>query len=49
MSKKLLIIGGKAWSIINFRGSLIKKLVKEGYEVTAVSSDANKLELKQIL
>ena len=48
MSKKLLIIGGKAWSIINFRGSLIKKLVKEGYEVTAVSSDANKLELKQI-
>lgn len=48
LSKKILIIGGKAWSIINFRGSLIKKLVEKGYEVTAVSSEATKSELEKI-
>ena len=48
MNKKILIIGGKAWSIINFRGSLIKKLVEKGYEVTAVSSEATKSELEKI-
>ena len=48
LSKKILIIGGKAWSIINFRGSLIKKLVEKGYEVTAVSSEATKSELEMI-
>jgi len=48
LNKKILIVGGKVWSIINFRGSLIKKLVKEGYKVTAVSSKASKLELEKI-
>ena len=48
LSKKLLIVGGKAWSIINFRGSLIKRLINEGYQVTAVASEASSLELKQI-
>ncbi len=48
MRKKLIIIGGQAWSIINFRGSLIKKLIEEGYEVTAVASNASNLELKEI-
>ena len=48
LSKKILIIGGKAWSIINFRGSLIKKLIKKGFEVTTVASEASKLELAKI-
>ena len=48
MTKKLLIIGGKAWSIINFRGNLIKRLKNEGYEVTAVASEASEFELNQL-
>ena len=48
LTKKLLIIGGKAWSIINFRGNLIKRLKNEGYEVTAVASEASEFELNQL-
>ncbi len=48
MRKKILIIGGKAWSIINFRGDLIKRLKKRGYEVTAVASEASNSELNQL-
>ena len=48
LSRKILIIGGKAWSIVNFRGSLIKKLIEKGYEVTAIASEATSLDLKKI-
>lgn len=48
MSKNLLIVGGKAWSIINFRGSLIKKLIQKGFKITAVASEATALELEEI-
>ena len=29
--KKILFIGGNPWSLINFRGSLIKELKKENF------------------
>ena len=48
LKKKVLIIGGKAWSIINFRGNLIRRLVKEGYTVTAVASEAKESDYKDI-
>lgn len=48
MKKNFLLIGGKSWSIINFRGSLIKELIKSGYDVTAVASNANDEEIKKI-
>jgi glycosyltransferase involved in cell wall biosynthesis len=48
LSKRILIIGGKAWSILNFRASLIKKLIHEKYEVFAIASEATNTELEQI-
>lgn len=48
MNKKILIIGGNAWSIINFRGDLINKLKKRGNQIFSISNLLSSEEKKEI-
>ena len=45
---KVLIIGVEPFSLINFRGDLIKQLSEEGYSVTVVASRASKDDVMAI-
>ena len=48
-SKKMMIIAPKAKSIINFRGDLIKEIIKKGYDVIVVCPEYGQEEnLKEI-
>lgn len=48
-SKKMMVIAPKAKSIINFRGDLIKEIIKRGYEVIVVCPEHGQEEnLKKI-
>lgn len=46
---KIIILGALPASIINFRGDLIKLLLENGMNVTAMASEASKKELQNIL
>lgn len=48
MNKKIVIIGGWADSLVNFRGELIRGLGAAGYEVTAMAAPANFEVVKRI-
>jgi glycosyltransferase involved in cell wall biosynthesis len=37
MNRKIIVSVNTAWNVVNFRAGLIKELVKQGYEVTAVA------------
>lgn len=38
---RILVIGGKANSLLNFRGTLIREMVRRGHEVVAMAPDAD--------
>lgn len=38
---RILVIGGKANSLLNFRGDLIREMVRRGHEVVAMAPDAD--------
>ncbi|MDN7126936.1 glycosyltransferase family 4 protein [Pseudidiomarina sp. 1APR75-33.1] len=46
--QKIIIIGATPHSLLNFRGELIRTIVKEGYEVCAVATGASNSEVEQI-
>lgn len=39
--RHILVLGGVARSLVNFRGPLIREMVKRGYKVTAASGERN--------
>ena len=45
---KVLIIGVEPFSLINFRGDLIKRLSEDGYSVTVVASCASQEDITAI-
>lgn len=46
---KMLVISAYPSSLVNFRGDLLKRLSKNGVDVTALSSGASDSEVKEIL
>ena len=38
---KILIIGGNAYSLVHFRGDMIKSMVEEGHEVFAMAPETS--------
>ncbi|MBC7221585.1 glycosyltransferase family 4 protein [Candidatus Bipolaricaulota bacterium] len=39
MKRRIVILGNQAFSLVNFRGSLIRAMVEKGYEVLALAPD----------
>jgi glycosyltransferase involved in cell wall biosynthesis len=45
---KIIVVGAKPRSLLNFRGELLTKLVKCGHEVIAMASGATDLEVRKV-
>ena len=45
---KVIIVGVEPFSLLNFRGDLIKGLLVEGYSVTAVASCASPEDIDKV-
>lgn len=45
---KIIIIGVEPFSLVNFRGDLIKTLILEGHDVVAMASDATQSQISEL-
>ncbi|WP_417315840.1 glycosyltransferase family 4 protein [Cycloclasticus pugetii] len=46
--EKVFVIGATAKSLVNFRGELLRSMVKNGFEVTAISPEGSPEEVEKI-
>ncbi|MCC2981308.1 sugar transferase [Sphingomonas sp. IC4-52] len=47
--KKIIVVASLAYSLVNFRGALLRKLIDEGYEVIACAPDRDEAVMATLL